>query len=379
MIKYTIATILIILFFGCTPSSNSSSETDNFDSIVSALERHLQEDLIADDIEGSISSAIVKDNKIVWSRAFGYSNRESKALADTSTIYRTGSITKSFTAFLMMQLVEEGVIKLTDPVEIYLPEIKKLVGYSQSTKITFLELSTHTSGLIREPELEDAASGAIENWENKIIQCIPHTSFESPPGEKFSYSNIGYGILGLALSRAANKPFLGLIQNKIFAPLQMNHSYFKVPVKMAPRLAKGMNGGPGELDLETPNHEHIGRGYKVPNGGIYSTPNDLARFAMANMGYQMVLSPENLESMQTGKLSRRNDYGLGFFINNEQKSNIINHGGAVAGYTAYLAFEPKSRYGIVIMRNYNFGKTDLQAQSHIVLNKLTRLNNGTSK
>jgi D-alanyl-D-alanine carboxypeptidase len=379
MVKYTIATILIVLFFGCIPTSNSSSEADNFDSIVSALERQLQDDLIADDIEGSISSAIVKDNKIVWSRAFGYSDKESKTLADTSTIYRTGSITKSFTAFLMMQLVEEGVIKLNDPIEMYLPEIKQLVGYSQSTKITFLELSTHTSGLIREPELEDAASGPIENWENKIIQSISHTSFESRPSEKFSYSNIGYGILGLALSRAANKSFPELIQNKIFTPLQMCHSYFKVPVEMTLRLAKGMNGGPGELDLKTPIHEHIGRGYKVPNGGIYSTPNDLARFAIANLGYQKLLSSANLEYMQTGKLSRRDNYGLGFFINNDQTDSIVNHGGAVAGYTAYFAFEPTSGYGLVIMRNYNFGKTDLQVQSNKVLNELKKLNDETSK
>ena len=373
MIKYTVATILIVLIFGCTPSSTSSFENSSIDSIFSALERKLQEDVTADGIEGSISSAIIQDNKIVWSRAFGYADKENKILADTGTVYRTGSITKSFTAFLMMQLVAEGVIKLTDPVEMYLPEIRNLIGYTPSAKITFLELSTHTSGLIREPELEDAASGAIENWENKIIESISHTSFEGRPGEKFSYSNIGYGILGLALSRAAHKPFLELIQEKIFTPLQMNRSYFKVPITMTPLLARGMNGGPGEVDLETPSHEHIGRGYKVPNGGIYSTPNDLARFVIANMGYQRLLSPENLKSMQTGKLSGKDNYGLGFFISREQSGSIINHGGAVAGYSAHLAFEPASRYGVVIMRNYNFGKTDLQAQAHLVLSELMKL------
>jgi CubicO group peptidase (beta-lactamase class C family) len=378
MKKHTITTILIILFFGCT-SYNSSSDADKFESVVGALEKQIQEDLVTDDTGGSISSAIVKGNKIVWSKAFGYSDRERKTLADTSTLYRTGSITKSFTAFLMMQLVEEGVIKLNDPVEMYLPEIRKLVGYAQSTKITFLELSTHTAGLIREPELEDAASGPIENWENKIIESIPHTSFQSRPGEKFSYSNIGYGILGLALSRAANKSFPELIQNKIFTPLRMKHSFFKVPVEMTPKLAKGMNGGPGELDLETPHIEHAGRGYKVPNGGIYSTPNDLARFAMANLGYPKLMNSENLESMQTGKLSRRDDYGLGFFIKGDQTGSIVSHGGAVAGYTAYFAFEPVSGYGVVIMRNYNFGKTDLQVQSIKVLNELRRLNSRTAK
>lgn len=91
------------------------------------------------------------------------------------------------------------------------------------------------------------------------------------------------------------------------------------------------------------------------------------------MGYQTLLSAEKIEAMQTGKVSGRDDYGLGFFIHKEQDGNIINHGGAVAGYTAQLAFEPTSKYAIIIMRNYNFGATDLQAQSFIVLKELNKL------
>lgn len=375
--KFSIGSMLIMLLLGCNPNFNSNSKAENFDAIVSSLERRLQKDLTTDNIQGSISASIVKDNKIVWAKGFGYADRKRKSVADTSTIYRTGSITKSFTAFLMMQLVEEGVIKLTDPVEWYLPEVKNLIGYSSSRKVTFLQLATHYSGLIREPTLEDAATGTIETWESKVIQSISHTSFQSRPGESFSYSNIGYGILGLALSRAAHKPFMELIQNKIFNPLKMGSSYFNVPVEVIPRLANGMNGGPKDLDIETPKQEHIGRGYKVPNGGIYSAPNDLSRFIIANLGYHQLLSPENLQSMQTGKLSGNDNYGLGFFINNKQIGKIINHGGAVAGYTAYFAFDPTSRYGIVIMRNYNFGETDLQVQADLVLNKLSAI--GISK
>ena len=369
MIKNITAAILVFLFVCCTSSSDSGSEADTVESIVSKFERQIQKDLNDDNIEGSISAAIIKGDKIIWSKAFGHSDRERRALADTSTIYRTGSISKSFTAFLLMQLVEEGVIKLTDSIESYLPEIKKLKGYSDETKITFLQLSTHTSGLIREPELEGAASGPIEDWEHKIIQSIPMTSFESRPGEKFRYSNIGYGILGLALSRAANQPFMELVVNKIFIPLKMNSSYFKVPNEMTSKLAKGMAGGPGELDLETPGNEHAGRGYKVPNGGIYSTSNDLARFAIANMGYQKLLRPETLEVMQTVKSG---NYGLGFFIDRDKQMVVIDHGGAVAGYSAQLSFEKRSQYGVIIMRNYNFGATDLFALSNNLLRDLTK-------
>ena len=144
-------------------------------------------------------------DEIIWSKAYGTSNIDNKIMADSITIYRTGSISKSFTAFLMMQLVQEGTIELDEQIEKYLPEISELNGYSASTKITFLQLASHTSGLIREPYLENAASGPIEEWESKVLQSIPKTSFQSKLGEKFSYSNIGFGILGLTLSRAAEK------------------------------------------------------------------------------------------------------------------------------------------------------------------------------
>ncbi|MBL0744471.1 serine hydrolase domain-containing protein [Chryseolinea lacunae] len=370
MTKTILAILFTILISGCSKSIKSSSEAESLDSVISRFERTLKDDLAEDNIDGSISAAIVQDNKIIWSKAFGYSDRTSKTLADTSTIYRTGSITKSFTAFLLMQLVQEGVVNLNDPVETYLPEVKQLKGYSASTKITLLQLATHTSGLSREPELEDAAAGPIEHWEDKIIASIPTTSFEGQVGKNFSYSNIGYGILGLSLSRAAHKPFMELIQDRIFTALKMNASYFKVPANMSSHVAVGLNGGPEELETETPNMEHAGRGYKVPNGGIYSTPNDLAKFIMAMRGHPALLSPANLKIMQTREVSGMDNYGLGFFINKDGDLEIVNHGGAVAGYTAQLSFDRNGKFGVIIMRNYNFGETDLQARSSELLKAL---------
>jgi CubicO group peptidase (beta-lactamase class C family) len=108
MTKSILAIILILLCASCSPSGNL--KTDNFELIVSDFEKQLQKDLEDDDIQGSISAVIVKGDKIIWSKAFGWSDQENKLMADTNTIYRIGSISKSFTAFLMMQLVEEGLI-----------------------------------------------------------------------------------------------------------------------------------------------------------------------------------------------------------------------------------------------------------------------------
>ena len=352
--------ILPILFLSCSSSQHDFEGKNSEKEIIQELEKVISESLPKD---RSISGAILKGDKVFWSKAYGVSNVSTHAMADTATIYRIGSISKPFTAFLMMLLVQDSIIHLNDPVDLYLPEIKKLKGYSDHTKITFQQLATHTSGLVREPGLPDAASGPIEQWESKILQAIPTTTFESNPGEKFSYSNIGYGILGLALSKAAQKPFSELIQKRIFEPLHMNSSYFVVPNEKLSDLSAGMQElSGGGVDAKTPLSEHAGRGYKVPNGGIYSTPNDLAKFMRCIRGASPnLVSTENLAMMQskmTG-IGEQNDYGIGFFINHVDQSTIINHGGAVSGYTANFAFAKENSYGIIFMRNYSEGGPDI--------------------
>lgn len=369
--------ILAVSLLACSTSNHEFEGKNSEKEIIEQLDKVIAESLPKD---RSISGAIVKEDKVIWSKAYGVSNPSNHSLADTATIYRIGSISKPFTAYLMMLLVQDSVIHLNDPVELYLPEIKKLKGYSDHTKITFQQLATHTSGLIREPDLPNAASGPISQWESKILQAIPTTSYESKPGEKFGYSNIGYGILGLALSKAAHKPFIELIHKRIFEPLHMNSSYFVVPDEKISVLSAGIQElSNGEIDTNTPLREHAGRGYKVPNGGIYSTPNDLAKFMLCIQGASgNLVTDENLAMMQSKMIGigEQNYYGIGFFANQEDQVTIINHGGAVAGYTANFAFVKGRKYGIILMRNYSEGEPDIfkiPFELLIALNKVKEL------
>lgn len=344
-------------------------------SIIEEFAERLDKDVRDDNVNGSISAAIIKDDEIIWRKSFGTRTVHDGIPADPHTIYRAGSITKSLTAFLMMQLVQDGIIALDDPIEKHLPEIQGLEGYTDLTKITFRQIASHTSGLIREPKLENADAGPIEEWESKVLQSIPKTSFESKPGERFSYSNIGYGILGVALSRAVNQSFIDLIHEKILKPLRMDDSFFTVPEHKLKNLAQGIWGGPfGEedLNLESPAREHRGRGYKVPNGGIYSTPTDLGKFLIANMSKGGILAKEYLELMQTKQTPELtyNGYGFGFEIYQNKQMTIVGHAGGVPGYSSYFGFEQEQHFGIVIMRNYNWGTTSWDLGQKILLGKL---------
>jgi CubicO group peptidase (beta-lactamase class C family) len=366
-------TIFIIVLAGLNASLNAQfGEENSLQTIISEFTNSIEKNVKDDDFKGSISIAIVKGDSIIWSGAFGFADFTSNIKADSTTIYRTGSISKSFTAFLMMQLVQEGTIELNEPIEKYLPEIRGLNGYSDSTKITFIQLASHTAGLTREPNLENAASGPIKEWENKVLQSIPKTSFQSKPREQFSYSNIGFGILGLAIARAANKSFIELVEERIFNPLNMTNSFFIVPESRMANLAKGMNpSSHGSINPDS-ELEHKGRGYKVPNGGIYSTPNDLTKFMASNMRNKGVLNKDNLATMQSKQTSDGN-YGLGFFLYQDSTISTVGHGGAVTGYTCSLLFEKESQYGVILMRNYNRGNTKLKTSSLEFLRKLKTL------
>jgi len=381
--KAKIILLLIALQLGCTTSSNKiTQENVTEELIIKEFQDQLKKDLEDDNINGSISATIVKKDTIIWSRAFGYSNTESKVKSNSNTIYRIGSVTKTFTSFLMMKLMEEGIIKLDEFIEEYVPEVTKIKGYSEDTKFTFKQLANHTSGLNREPNFEDAYTGSLKEWETKLLQSLPHTSFKDNPDNNYSYSNIGYAILGLALSRAANETYTELVKQKIFIPLKMNNSFFEVPEIKKQHIAQGMEGGPfGELNFEIPKKEHLGRGYKVPNGAIYSSPNDLAKFMSAMMGHQNLISSESLQNMYVPPLSEEKDwwqsYGLGVRLLRDSIISTAGHTGAVSGYTANFMYQREGDYGVVIMRNYNWGMTNIDLRSFALLRRLKRMN--TSK
>ena len=397
--KKIIFLLPLILICICATGQLTQSGKSGFNSIVSELEAELQKDITDDTLAGSISIAIVHKNQIIWSKAFGYADKDNKTPADTSTIYRIASLTKSFTAMAMMQLVEKGVLKLSDPVESYLPEIKNLKGYHEANKITFFQLATHTSGLEREPHLENASKGTIQTWESKVLECIPTTSVKTTPGKKYNYSNIGYAILGLALERAAKKPYMTLITDNIFAPLQMDNSFFIVPSDKMGKLAKGLViNSSGRLTLESSSSAY---GYGLPAGGIYSTPDDLLKFVMANMGFPPLCNVDNRELMQKGvkpplpflkmsgirvlsiflfgepkkivRIALHSKYGIGLSVCRYKDMYIIEHSGLVPGYSSKFSFDKKSQYGVAVLRNYTSGKTNLDLLSIDLLSKLKSL------
>lgn len=362
-----IAVAGILCIFSITGLAPEAQFTP-FEAAIAAFDAEVAA-AVAEDAAGCVTVVVFVGDELIWAKGYGWADMENRIAATPETIGRIGSISKSFTAVLMMQLIERGVFGLDEPVVDGFPEFDSLAGSSaDAVSVTFRMLASHTAGLIREPELQGAASGPIYGWEDKILESIPNTRFQTAPGTEYSYSNIGYGILGLASSRVAGVPFMDLVTDLIFSPLGMSSSTFIVSMpQMAERLSVGYSRRRirdhetgavigSEISAEQATREHFGRGYKVPNGGIYSTVLDLAKFAAAMMGESPVaiLADESRAEMLEPQAPAAG-YGLGFMIRTRDDAiTTVGHGGSVAGYNAGLSFELDSKIGVAMLRTTSY-------------------------
>ncbi|HEY4358081.1 MAG TPA: serine hydrolase [Acidobacteriaceae bacterium] len=312
---------------------------------------------------GSVTVGVVVGKQLLWTKSYGDADREKKIPADAETVYRIGSITKMFTAVMLDQLVEAGKVHLSDPVEKYFPEIREVQGrFPGAPPITLIQLATHTSGLDREPDdIEIATAGPAKDWERTLIAALPHLRYQFEPGTRFFYSNMGYAILGAALSRAAGESYLDYVPRHIFQPLGMTHSALELNPQILQHLSKGyvVMGPGGRVDAEIAQRENEnGRGYKVPNGAIYTTVGDLARFAsfLLGQGPESVLKAASLDHVQRELMVPANmglttGYGVGFQVDRHENYVAFGHGGSVAGYTAMLLMNREKGVGVIALSN----------------------------
>ena len=311
---------------------------------------------------GSVTVGVVFGKELIWTRSYGNADMEKKLLADKDTIYRIGSITKMFTALMLEQLVDANKVHLSDPVEKYFPEIKTVPGdFPGAPPVTLIQLANHTSGMDREPaDIEKYVQGPVSEWEKTLIAALGHTRFSLEPGTQFSYSNIGFATLGAALGRAAGEPYTDYVPKHIFMPLGMTHTTLVFSPDMQEHLSKGYDvGSDGKVEFETPLREHqTGRGYKVPNGAIYTTVGDLARFASFLLGHgpdsvlkTAVLEKNLKQSAAQADFTLSSGYTLGGQLTRRDGYVAFGHGGGVAGYQAGFQMNREASVAVIVFAN----------------------------
>jgi CubicO group peptidase (beta-lactamase class C family) len=308
----------------------------------------------------SVTAAVISGGPTIWTKSYGLADIENNIPASADTVYNMGSIGKQFTALMLLQLVGRGRVHLADPVEMYVPEIKRIQNpFPNAAPVTLAQLATHTSGLTGDQNDPPPPPGPRSQWEQLLISVFPQVKFDFEPGTGYQYSNVGYAILGLALERAAGQPYLDYLPNQILLPLGMAHTAFDLTPDMAAHAAKGYrlpNGAP--VLSADPTKTELGRAFLTPAGGLFTTVEDMAKFVAFELGLgpdsvlsrKQVLANFSQVSSASGNLS--SGYGIGFGLSRMGTTVIAGHnGGITAGYYAAAYKKPTAGVGMVFLRN----------------------------
>ncbi len=329
-----------------------------------AFETHASEVVAANQIPG-MAFGVARDGEILESGGVGFSDLAEEIPTDPDTVYGIGSITKSFTCLAVMQLQERGVLSVEDPVNKWLPEFR-LPGDADTEGITLHHLMTHTSGMPPlislfhamarsmedDPSVEEFRDDvsdlkAIDTYE-ELMDLIAELDFEllGAPGECFSYSNDGYGLLGAVIERSSEQSYSSFLQENILEPLDMQHTtlqtdkleeFSKVTKLYASKDKQGKEmiyHSPGWWEF--PAMEAAGR--------LLSTVNDLLKYlevyrCLGEVDGERIASEESIRQMMHPHVSApypaESHYGYGLSVQTDYHGvTLVGHGGGIKGVSA---------------------------------------------
>lgn len=298
-------------------------------------------DRLAEKNKAMGSLSITKDGNVIYTRTIGYSqiNETEKKPLTAANRFRIGSITKMFTSAMILQLVEEGKLKLTDTLDKFFPQVPN------AKKITIEQLLWHRSGIPnvkREPNAQRNAN-TIPVTKDEILALIAKTTPEFEPGTKRSYSNSGYQLLGLILEKVTGKPYDEVLRERITSKIGLANTYLatgNIDVNKNEALTYMNFGGGWQPVTET--HPSI----LFSAGAIVSTPNDLAKFIQALFDGKIV-SKESLDQMKT----IRDGEGSGMEPFTYNGKAFYGHTGGADNYGAWLAYLPEEKLAFAYTTN----------------------------
>lgn len=285
------------------------------------------------------SALVVRGDSVLLDRGYGSADLEWNIPNDSRVKFRIGSLTKQFTAALVLQLQESGQLRIDDPVNKYLPNPPETWK-----KITIAELLGHTSGI---PNfITDSRYGTWKMSSHTVAEILAFfrdKPLHFEPGTDFEYSNSNYIVLGAIVERVGGKNYGTFLRDKLLEPLGMHESGLDSDELVLRRRAQGY----------MPTKEGFARARSesmtVPwaAGAMYSTTGDLIRWERGLFGGR-VLSEKSLQAMTT---PGKDGYGFGLMIHEQDGVTVVEHGGSIEGFNAHLSYVPKLKIGIVVLGN----------------------------
>ena len=343
-------------------SASVIGQTIDVPKLMAELEPEIRKSMI----DGKIPSetiALIQGDKVIWTGAYGESNLWAHTPARPTTVYLIGSTFKAMSTMALFKLMEQGKLKLDDPVSKYLDFT--IPGDDPKNPVTFRHILTHTSGL-------DGDFGALPVWSNaapKTLEEFVRSSLKvkQPPMTKVEYSNAAFTLLGYLVEKISGVPYRQYIKEQIWDPLEMTSTAFDPTPDMDERIAV-----PYVVDKTTGNQKATTRIRAAvwPAGITYGTVLDQANWLIMNLNNgifkgKRIVSEATMEQMFTRQFDQfkggiegiwGNDtsgFGLTWWVQVRNGERYFAHSGSVSGYTAFLLGNRDRKLGFAIMTNGN--------------------------
>lgn len=293
-----------------------------------------------------VSVAVLSGSDTLVLRGWGMADLENGVPATPTTVYRIGSITKQFTAALVMQLVDSGRLSLDDDVRRWVPSAP-----THGRVVTVRQLLNHTSGI-------RSYTGIGPRWLSKlrldmapdsIVALVATDSLDFEPGAKFRYNNTGYVLLGSLLEKVTGTPYETLLESRLFEPHGLSQTYYCDTRPIIPQRAAGYEATPDGLV----NASFLSMTQPFSAGSLCATVVDLVRWQRALAGGRVV-SPASYAAMTTpGALADGSPmrYGFGLSTQEIDDQRMILHGGGINGFASIMIRLPVAGLDIVVLTN----------------------------
>ncbi|MDQ0780756.1 serine hydrolase [Chryseobacterium sp. W4I1] len=287
-------------------------------------------------------------HKTFFEKSYGWQDAEKKILNQDKSIYQIASLTKSFTALVIIKLSEEGKLSVKDPLSKFIPD------YPRGNEITVENLLNHTSGIyeaLRNKEYFRLIHTGEKIPKSRETSFFKDEPLDFDPGTQFSYTNSGYILLGIIIEKITGLSYEEAVTKFILEPLEMNHTGFDYPALKSPdkTVPYSYISKTKQVKTEIWNPDLTGSA-----GQIYSTAEDLYKYYTGLRDYKIV-SKEAFKKATTPYLS---GYGYGWFIDDLYGKKLINHGGNIEGATSYFAMLPEEDICIILLNNITSKKLE---------------------
>lgn len=288
-----------------------------------------------------VGIVVVKDGKIIREKGYGLANVEHKVPVTAHTIFQSGSVGKTFTATLVLLLAEDGKLKLDDPISKYLENIP--VAWE---KITIRHLLHHTSGL---GDPTDKMDFRKDYTDDELIALEATIPLQFAAGQRFTYSNIGYQMLGFIITKAGGKFWGDQLHDRIVVPLGMGASLIS-ETDIVPHRAAGYDW----VDKKLKNQEWVSPSLnRTADGTLYLTARDLALWDQALSGDKILSARQRETSLTLPRLAdgTLGPYAMGWFVGTQNGSRKISHGGSWQGFKAIMNRYIDEKLTVIVLAN----------------------------